>query len=108
MSDHENTAHTADHGRAIAAHVHQNDDGDSRRRIARRRADGLERRRLCRRLTEVKAMRFGMIALTDCSPIVMAHELGYFKFGIDSVSKEASSVTVMTSCRLARTMRRTC
>ena len=39
---------------------------------------------------EVKAMRFGMIALTDCSPIVMAHELGYFKFGIDStVSKEA-------------------
>jgi nitrate/nitrite transport system substrate-binding protein len=41
---------------------------------------------------EVKAMRFGMIALTDCAPIVMAHELGYFKkFGIDStVSKEAS------------------
>src|SRR5215204_7292275 len=41
---------------------------------------------------EVKAMRFGMIALTDCSPIVMAHELGYFKkFGIEStVSKEAS------------------
>ena len=37
-------------------------------------------------------MRFGMIALTDCAPIVMAHELGYFKkFGIDStVSKEAS------------------
>src|SRR5687767_1403642 len=41
---------------------------------------------------EVSAMRFGMIALTDCAPIVMAHELGYFKkFGIDStVSKEAS------------------
>ena len=37
-------------------------------------------------------MRFGIIALTDCSPIVMAHELGYFKkFGIESiVSKEAS------------------
>ena len=37
-------------------------------------------------------MRFGIIALTDCAPIVMAHELGYFKkFGIDSVvSKEAS------------------
>ena len=37
-------------------------------------------------------MRFGMIALTDCSPIVMAHELGFFKkFGINSVvSKEAS------------------
>src|SRR6185503_9641271 len=41
---------------------------------------------------EVTDMRFGIIALTDCSPIVMAHELGYFKkFGIEStVSKEAS------------------
>src|SRR5256885_3848130 len=41
---------------------------------------------------ETPNMRFGMIALTDCSPIVMAHELGYFKkFGINStVSKEAS------------------
>ena len=41
---------------------------------------------------EVSAMRFGMIALTDCAPIVMAHELGYFKkFGIEStISKEAS------------------
>ena len=41
---------------------------------------------------ETKAMRFGMIALTDCAPIVMAHELGLFKkFGIEStVSKEAS------------------
>jgi nitrate/nitrite transport system substrate-binding protein len=41
---------------------------------------------------ETKAIRFGIIALTDCAPIVMAHELGYFKkFGIDSiVSKEAS------------------
>ena len=37
-------------------------------------------------------MRFGIIALTDCSSIVMAHELGFFKkFGINSVvSKEAS------------------
>jgi nitrate/nitrite transport system substrate-binding protein len=37
-------------------------------------------------------MRFGIIALTDCASIVMAHELGYFKqFGIRSViSKEAS------------------
>jgi nitrate/nitrite transport system substrate-binding protein len=37
-------------------------------------------------------MRFGMIALTDCASIVMAHELGLFKqFGINSViSKEAS------------------
>src|SRR4029077_18495836 len=41
---------------------------------------------------ELKTMRFGIIALTDCSPIVMAHELGYFKqFRIASViSKEAS------------------
>jgi len=41
---------------------------------------------------ETPNMRFGMIALTDCAPIVMAHELGYFKkFGINSVvSKEAS------------------
>src|SRR5438552_10321804 len=41
---------------------------------------------------ETPNMRFGIIALTDCAPIVMAHELGYFKkFGINSVvSKEAS------------------
>src|SRR6184192_3574847 len=41
---------------------------------------------------ETRTLRFGIIALTDCSPIVMAHELGYFKqFGIASViSKEAS------------------
>ena len=37
-------------------------------------------------------VRLGIIALTDCAPIVIAHELGYFKkFGINStVSKEAS------------------
>ena len=41
---------------------------------------------------EVRDLRFGIIALTDCAPIVMAHELGFFKkFGINSViSKEAS------------------
>ena len=41
---------------------------------------------------EAPNVRFGIIALTDCSSIVMAHELGYFKqFGIQSViSKEAS------------------
>jgi nitrate/nitrite transport system substrate-binding protein len=41
---------------------------------------------------ETKTIRFGIIALTDCAPIVMAHELGFFKkFGITSVvSKEAS------------------
>lgn len=41
---------------------------------------------------ETASVRFGIIALTDCAPIVMAHELGFFKkFGINSVvSKEAS------------------
>src|SRR5213596_3412694 len=41
---------------------------------------------------ETTTVRFGIIALNDCAPIVMAHELGYFKqFGITSiVSKEAS------------------
>jgi nitrate/nitrite transport system substrate-binding protein len=41
-------------------------------------------------------MKFGIIALTDCASIVMAHELGYFKkFGINStVSKEASWAVV--------------
>ncbi|MGH9256781.1 MAG: ABC transporter substrate-binding protein [Vicinamibacterales bacterium] len=45
---------------------------------------------------EVRDMRFGIIALTDCASIVMAHELGYFKkFGINSViSKEASWAVV--------------
>lgn len=37
-------------------------------------------------------VRFGIIALTDCSPIVVAHEKGFFKkYGIRSkISKEAS------------------
>ncbi|MBI4382281.1 MAG: ABC transporter substrate-binding protein [candidate division NC10 bacterium] len=41
---------------------------------------------------ETPKIRFGIIALTDCSSIVMAHELGLFrKYGIDStISKEAS------------------
>src|SRR5688500_1932529 len=41
---------------------------------------------------EVRDVRIGIIDLIDCAPIVMAHELGYFKkFGINSViSKEAS------------------
>ncbi len=35
---------------------------------------------------ETSKMRFGMIALTDCSPIVIAHEKGLFKkHGIDSI-----------------------
>jgi nitrate/nitrite transport system substrate-binding protein len=41
---------------------------------------------------EVSDLRFGMIALTDCSPIVIAHEKGLFKkYGINStVAKQAS------------------
>jgi len=41
---------------------------------------------------ETPNMRIGIIALTDCSSIVMAHELGLFKkHGIEStISKEAS------------------
>ena len=35
---------------------------------------------------ETTTMRFGIIALTDCSPIVIAHEKGFFKkYGINSV-----------------------
>ena len=35
---------------------------------------------------ETTSMNFGMIALTDCSPIVIAHEKGLFKkYGINSV-----------------------
>jgi nitrate/nitrite transport system substrate-binding protein len=41
---------------------------------------------------ETPQIRIGIIALTDCAPIVMAHELGLFKkHGVEStVSKEAS------------------
>src|SRR5260370_32367470 len=41
---------------------------------------------------ETKQIKFGITALTDCSSIVMAHELGLFKkYGIESIiSKEAS------------------
>ena len=51
---------------------------------------------------EVTDMRFGIIALTDCAPIVMAHELGYFKkFGINSVvSKEASWAVIRDKLNL--------
>ncbi|MEO8426244.1 MAG: CmpA/NrtA family ABC transporter substrate-binding protein [Verrucomicrobiota bacterium] len=35
---------------------------------------------------ETTAMKFGIIALTDCSPIVIAHEKGLFKkYGINSI-----------------------
>ena len=48
---------------------------------------------------EVTALRFGMIALTDCSPIVIAHEKGLFKkYGIEStVVKGASWAAIRDS-----------
>jgi nitrate/nitrite transport system substrate-binding protein len=48
---------------------------------------------------ETAAMKFGIIALTDCSSIVVAHEKGLFKkFGIDSVvSKGASWAAIRDS-----------
>ncbi len=44
-------------------------------------------------------MKFGMIALTDCSPIVIAHEKGLFKkYGIDStVAKGANWAAIRDS-----------
>jgi nitrate/nitrite transport system substrate-binding protein len=48
---------------------------------------------------ETAKMRFGMIALTDCSPIVLAHEKGLFKkHGIESVvSKGANWAAIRDS-----------
>jgi nitrate/nitrite transport system substrate-binding protein len=48
---------------------------------------------------ETFKMRFGMIALTDCSPIVIAHEKGLFKkYGIESiVSKGANWAAIRDS-----------
>src|SRR5213075_1177796 len=48
---------------------------------------------------EVTDMKFGMIALTDCSPIVIAHEKGLFKkYGINSVvSKGANWAAIRDS-----------
>src|SRR3954469_18103203 len=48
---------------------------------------------------EVTELRFGMIALTDCSPIFIAHEKGMFKkYGIDStVVKGASWAAIRDS-----------
>src|SRR5206468_7390352 len=41
---------------------------------------------------ETADMKFGMIALTDCSPIVIAHEKGFFKkYGINSVVAKGAS-----------------
>src|SRR3954469_22659950 len=48
---------------------------------------------------ETPAMKFGMIALTDCSPIVIAHEKGLFKkYGINStVTKGANWAAIRDS-----------
>ncbi|AKF03894.1 CmpA/NrtA family ABC transporter substrate-binding protein [Sandaracinus amylolyticus] len=48
---------------------------------------------------EVSAIRFGIIALTDCSPIVIAHERGIFRrYGIESsVVKGASWAAIRDS-----------
>src|SRR5262245_28932859 len=51
---------------------------------------------------ETTKIRFGIIALTDCSSIVMAHELGLFKkYGIEStISKEASWAAIRDKINL--------
>src|ERR1700712_2412612 len=48
---------------------------------------------------ETSATKFGMIALTDCSPIVIAHEKKFFqKYGINStVVKGASWAAIRDS-----------
>src|SRR5205823_46033 len=48
---------------------------------------------------ETPDLKFGMIALTDCSPIVIAHEKGLFKkYGINStVNKGASWAAIRDS-----------
>src|SRR4051812_45228411 len=48
---------------------------------------------------EMATLKFGMIALTDCSPIVIAHEKGLFKkYGINSViSKGANWAAIRDS-----------
>ena len=41
---------------------------------------------------EIANLKFGIIALTDCSPIVLAHEKGLFKkYGINSVVSKGSN-----------------
>jgi nitrate/nitrite transport system substrate-binding protein len=48
---------------------------------------------------ETAQMKFGMIALTDCSPIVIAHEKGFFKkYGVEStVAKGANWAAIRDS-----------
>ncbi len=48
---------------------------------------------------ETKSLKFGIIALTDCSPLIIAHEKGLFKkYGIEStISKGASWAAIRDS-----------
>src|SRR5215207_87124 len=48
---------------------------------------------------ETADMKFGIIALTDCSPIVIAHEKGFFKkYGVEStVAKGANWAAIRDS-----------
>ena len=59
---------------------------------------------------EVSEMRFGIIALTDCSPIVIAHEKGFFKkYGIHAtVARERTGRPSATRSRPATTRPPTC
>jgi hypothetical protein len=59
---------------------------------------------------ETSALNFGMIALTDCSPIVIAHEKGLFKkYGIESiVRKVRTGRRFATIFPAARFRQRTC
>ena len=52
---------------------------------------------------ETAALNFGMIALTDCSPIVIAHEKGLFKkYGIDAADLTTDGDTLAALHRLLR------
>jgi nitrate/nitrite transport system substrate-binding protein len=59
----------------------------------------LGRRALAGDGPEVTDLKFGIIALTDCSPLVIAHEKGFFKkYGINStISKGASWAAIRDS-----------
>jgi len=48
---------------------------------------------------EVADVRVGIIALTDCSPLVVAHEKGFFrKYGINAtITKRASWAAIRDS-----------
>jgi nitrate/nitrite transport system substrate-binding protein len=48
---------------------------------------------------ETKSLKFGIIALTDCSPLIIAHEKGFFrKYGIEAtISKGASWAAIRDS-----------